>query len=156
MDVLLWLSLLAYTIYDWETARTWWLPWTFAALTVIYAVWLFRQVARQMARRYLEQLVVTLRDRHVAPATGDELSRVFAECILSPTGRHLMFGLGMAGTEPGNVQWTPEAMSVLTAFVEAKRTVGDGIELDANTLRWLKPPPSLSWARLRAHWRSDR
>lgn len=151
MDIVVWLALLAYTVYDWQTARTWWVPWAFTALTILYGVWFFTRLARSMARRYLEQLFVALRNRHVAPATGDEVSRVLAECLLSPTGRHLMMGLARAGTEPGNVQWTPEAMSVLTAFVIAKRTDGDAVELDANTLRWLQPS-KLSWSRLREHW----
>jgi hypothetical protein len=155
LEVIVWLALLAYTIYDWQTARTGWLPWAFAVLTILYGVWLFPRVARSMARRYLQELVVALRDRHVAPATGDEVARVLAQCLLSPTGRHLMTGLKTAGTEPDNVLYTPEAISVLTAFVAAKQTIGDGIELDANTLRWLKSP-KFSWARLREHWAGPR
>jgi hypothetical protein len=70
--------------------------------------------------------------------TDDEFPRVIAECMMSPTGRTLVTRLASPGTEPGNVQYSPEALSILAAFVEAKWTIGDGIELDSPTLRWLR------------------
>lgn len=148
MDLLAWFLLLAYTVYDWWTVGTWWVPWVFAGFTVLYGVWLFRSVCRRMATIYLERLIQKLRDRSVSPATGDEVAGVLAECLLSPTGRELALTLASAGAEPGTVAYTPEAMSVLTAFVEAKRPGDEDIELDANTIRWLK---GTSWrARSRA------
>ena len=148
MDLLVWLLLLGYVIYDWSTTRTWWLPWVFATVTVPYAVWFFCRLCESMARRYLQQLISQLRDRSVAHA-GDEISRVLAECLLSPTGRELMLRLASPDAEPEHVQYSPEAMSILTAFAQERRASGDGAELDANTLRWLKVRGSL-WARLRA------
>lgn len=151
MALLIWLLLLGYVIYDWSTTRTWWLPWAFIVVTVLYAVWFFRRLCQSMAHGYLQQLSNQLRDQGVVPASGDEVSRVFAECMLSPTGRLLMLRFASPSDESGHVQYSPEAMSVLTAFAQERRTMGDGAELDANTLRWLKVRESL-WARLRVRF----
>ncbi len=151
MDLLAWFLLLGYVVYDWSTIRTWWLPWVFAGVTVLYAFWFFRRLCQSMALKYLHQLISRLRDRGVAPAGDDEASRVLAECLLSQTGRQLMLRLASPGAEPGNVQYSAEAMSILAAFAEERRTRGDGAELDANTLRWLQVTEPL-WARLRAHF----
>ena len=107
-----------------------------------------------MARFSLEQLIIALRDRHVTPVGDGEDSQVLAQCPLSPTGRHLMARLRTAGTESGYVYWTSEAMLVLRAFVEAKRIVGDGTELDANLLRWLTAR-RFSWGHLKDALRSS-
>jgi hypothetical protein len=143
--------LLGYVVYDWWTIRTWWLPWVFAAITALYSFWFFRRLCQSMALKCLHQLISRLRDGGVAPPGDDEASRVLAECLLSQTGRQLMFRLASPGTEPGNVQYSAEATSILAAFAEERRARGDGAELDANTLRWLQVREPLL-ARLRARF----
>jgi hypothetical protein len=138
IGVLLWFALLAYTLYDDWT--TWWVSLTFVAYTVLCAVWVFTHICRLRAREYLEEWVSQLRKRHVAPATGDELSRVLAHCILSPTGLRLMWRV--AG-EPRNVVYSADALSILTAFVYAGAP-----ELPDATLRWLTFPEPW-WERVR-------
>jgi hypothetical protein len=151
LDIIAWLLLLGYVIYDWNTVRTAWLPWAFVALTAVYAVWFYARMCRLMARRVLQRAVILLRDQHVPPASDDQSSTILAECIQSPTGRQIMVVLGTQGTEPGQVQWSAEAMSVLTAFAIVKRDLGAAAEIDANTLRWLQPAsfPSWEWFRKR-------
>jgi len=151
MDVFAWLLLLGYVVYDWSTTRTCWLPWLFSAVTVLYAFWFFRRLCQSMALRYLQQLVARLRDQGGVTAGDDDASRVLAECMLSQTGRQLMLRLASPGAEPGNVQYSAEAMSILAAFAAERRARGDGAELDANTLRWLQVREPL-WARLRARF----
>lgn len=53
-------------------------------------------------------------------AAGDQAARVLAVCLLSPTGRELYGRFVRPGTETGWVAFGTDAMTVLTAFANAK------------------------------------